>query len=103
MNLELHNLMPFGKYKGKTLEAIFKENSGYLVWLRQQRADANSQPKFMSDEVSALLDMAIMESKPLQKKYKPWNVPIITQPVNTTAEIVRQPEQEIAYIGWGEF
>lgn len=28
--------MPFGKYKGETLEEIYVENVGYLEWLLEQ-------------------------------------------------------------------
>lgn len=100
MNLELHNTMPFGKYKGQTIEAIFKENSGYLVWMRDQRKGDITGSNFFSVEVGALLDMAIRDSGQLQKKYKPWNLPVervVTAPEN------RQPEQKVAYNSWGSF
>lgn len=29
--------MPFGKFKGETLEEIYIEDVGYLEWLRDQR------------------------------------------------------------------
>jgi uncharacterized protein (DUF3820 family) len=103
MSLELHSIMPFGKNKGKTVEEIFKEDSGYLVWLRQQRKDANSEPSFFSLEVSTLLDMEIKGSVSLRKKFVPFNLPIVERVVNTDAPIERAPEKEVSYTAWGEF
>jgi hypothetical protein len=101
MNLELTDTMPIGKHKSKKIEDIFKENAGYLVWVRNARKEQNQDSKFFSIEVSALLDMAIRESKALQRKYKPWNLEIAQAPVNTTKPAVEQPS--MAYNGWGEF
>lgn len=101
MNLELTNTMPFGKHRGKTIEAIFKDEDGpgYLVWMRQTRKDEHGEEFFFSLEVSQLLDMAIVDSRSLKRKYKPWNLAISQGP--STAPKIEEPA--IAYGGWGNF
>jgi DNA polymerase-3 subunit epsilon len=37
MNDDNQEIFSFGKYKGRTVEAVFKENSGYHNWI--QNAD----------------------------------------------------------------
>lgn len=101
-DLNLQDTMPFGKHKGQTVEAVYKEDAAYLVWLRQTRKDQNADTKFFSQEVSTLLDMTIRESKQLQKTYKPWDLEPMIQVVTEAKPQERQPE--VSYGGaWGNF
>jgi uncharacterized protein (DUF3820 family) len=102
LELTLTDKMPFGKYKSQTVEEIFKTDAGYLVWLRDERKKSNQDVRFFSKEVLALLDMTIRESKPLSKKYQPWDLPI-DQSVKTEATPQDRPA-EVNYGGaWGGF
>lgn len=101
LELSLTSLMPFGKYKGQTVEEIYKADAGYLVWLREEKKK-QSHMHFFSKEVSALLDMTIRASKPLSRKYKPWDLPV-DQAIRTDAVPEERPA-EVNYGGaWGGF
>jgi hypothetical protein len=100
MELGLKDILPIGKkHKGKKIEDIFKEDAGYLIWLRQARAEQRDM-RFFDKEVSALLDMTIRESTHFQKKFKPWDLEIDTTPVTKTSA---EPTHAVAYQGWGDF
>lgn len=103
MDLELTNTMPIGKYKSRTIEDIYKEDAAYLVWLRNARKEQNQDSRFFSREVSALLDMTIRESKQLQSKFRPWDLPIDQSVVSFATAGTPAPAQEEAYCGWGQF
>lgn len=49
MKFEEFNVMPFGSYKGKTFETIYKIEPDYLVWARD-----NLKPP-LSDRISDFL------------------------------------------------
>ncbi|HEU4635897.1 MAG TPA: hypothetical protein VFS41_06955 [Edaphobacter sp.] len=100
LRLELTDKLPFGKHKGQTVEEIYKQDAGYLVWLRQKRKDDNGDTTFFSPEVSALLDMTIRESSHLARRYKPWDVPVTTD--LRTEPVPQERPPETAYGGmWG--
>lgn len=77
-NMGLDDIMPFGKYKGKSFEDIYKLDVGYLVWLRHTRKSQNGDGAFFSHELHILLDDAIDKDKGLRKKYEKWNVAALT-------------------------
>ena len=41
--------MPFGKYKGETLEEIYIEDVGYLEWLQDQIMNKDTERMSRSD------------------------------------------------------
>ena len=50
-------VMPFGKHKGRTLDAIAAEDAGlkYLDWLRGERAETNSNRSDLDAALEAYL------------------------------------------------
>lgn len=74
MSVELTDILPFGKHKGKTVEQIFKEDAGYLCWLRDKRLKDNAQNDYFHDEVLIALDAAIKEDGYLKKRHAIWGV-----------------------------
>lgn len=104
-SLGLQDTMPFGKNKGKTIEAIYKENVGYLLWLRDERKKENGDEKLFAFEVLVLLDDAIRNSKSLAAKHKSWGATLLPQgPVTAPVAAPADQEIEFAYAGaWGAF
>jgi hypothetical protein len=44
--------MPFGKYKGETLEEIYVEDVGYLEWLREEMVcKGDEQSKALAERI----------------------------------------------------
>lgn len=104
MSLQLEDRLPFGKYKGQTVQEIYKKDSGYLVWMRETRKKENGDSKFFSFEVSQLLDMTIMDSKTLKSKYKPWELTKEQVEVAVASIAAEEAELEVAYADkWGAF
>lgn len=106
-DLALEDIMTVGKHKGKTVEAIYKEDSGYLVWFREERRTKNGQNNLFNTEVNTLLDMTIQESKSLRSKYKTWaSLGLLngsTVPTPAPVEITPAPEPAVEYAAWGAF
>lgn len=110
-NLELTDIITFGKYKKRIVEDIYKDDCGYLVWLREERRTKNGQSNFFSDEVNTLLDMTIQESKPLKAKYKTWQALGLFDKPNTESSGKTPPweedapteERAVEYTAWGAF
>jgi len=120
-NMGLDDIMPFGKkHKGKSLEQIYKEDVGYLVWLRHTRKSENGDTEWFSREMHILLDDAIKKDPQLRKKYEVWNVASLsdTDPVRAAiasaeppmelnevgAVIEKEKEAEFAYAeNWGSY
>jgi hypothetical protein len=107
-NLALEDVMTVGKWKGKTVETIYKEDSGYLVWFREERRTKNGQNTMFNLEINTLLDMTIKESKSLRSKYKTWEALGLLTPqalAPTTPAMPPEPvlEPAVDYSGWGAF
>jgi hypothetical protein len=80
MGICLDDKLKFGKYKGETVGQVIIDDSGYLVWLRDQKGSGVTKegtttpgPSYFDKEVNIALDMCIENSKPLKKKYKKWS------------------------------
>jgi hypothetical protein len=102
MDLGLTDVLTFGKHKGQRIEDALKEDAGYLVWLREIRRKDHGDTAYFNPEVSYLLDLAIKNSRPLSRKYVPWNVPLNRAPVSDP--VPEMDEQHIAaYTGWGQY
>jgi|GEM_PF-3440456 len=104
-HIGLEDVITFGRHKGKTIETVYKEDSGYLVWLREERRTKNVQTNFFNAEVNTLLDMTIQESKSLRAKYKTWqSLGLMTQAGEGVSHVPPPPaEPTIAYEAWGVF
>lgn len=107
-NLALEDIMTVGKHKGKTVEQIYKEDSGYLVWFREERRTKNGQLNMFNKEVNTLLDMTIRESKSLRAKYKTWaDLGLLDAMEAPDAPKRSEPEPAVepavAYEVWGAF
>lgn len=44
-------VMPIGKYKGLTLEAIAKQDKGYLLWAKENMNSIGPRAKTLIDEI----------------------------------------------------
>lgn len=100
-NMNLDDIMPFGtKHKGKSLEQIYKEDVGYLVWLRHTRKVDNGDAEWFSRDMHILLDDAIKNDKKLRGKYEVWNVAALTDTDPVRAAIASaEPPMELEQIG----
>jgi uncharacterized protein (DUF3820 family) len=102
-NVELKDTVTFGKYKGKTFEEVYKLDAAYLVWLRQEKANAGDRTYF-AQEVHVVLDHAIKISRDLRTKYKPFGVVLPETPAVAEPEPEPIPEPAVAYAeNWGAF
>lgn len=103
-SLGLVDTMPFGKkHKGKTIEAIYKEDASYLLWLRDQRKK-DGDAEFFDREVLTLLDETLLKDKYLKTKHQSWGNTMLPQgPVTAPAAAV-EASTEFAYAdSWGAF
>lgn len=47
------SIMPFGKYKGETLEEIYIHDHGYLDWMLEQRSNRQHIDRYdLNDDLS---------------------------------------------------
>lgn len=73
--LTLDQDMPFGKYKGRKVKEVVESDPGYAIWLREEKRVSNpSKPPTFDISINRALDKAIVGSKTLSRKYKPWNM-----------------------------
>lgn len=104
-SLGLSDTMPFGKkHKGKTIEEIYKQDAGYLLWLRDVRKKDNGDAVFFNTEVLTLLDETLLKDKNLRSKHTSWGNTMLPQgPVTAPAAEV-PATTEFAYAdSWGAF
>lgn len=104
-SLGLTDTMPFGKkHKGKTIEAIYKEDAGYLLWMRDARKSEQGDATFFTHEVLVLLDETLLKDKYLRSKHQSWGNTMLPQgPVTAPAAEV-PATTEFAYAdSWGAF
>lgn len=104
-NLGLEDIMTIGKHKGKSIVDTYKEDSGWLVWLRNERWAKNSDPNMFNTEVNTLLDMTIEDSVSLRRKYKTWSELNLYTAVPNTELVTSKPTVDpvIEYNAWGAF
>ncbi len=104
-SLGLSDTMPFGKkHKGKTIEAIYKEDAGYLLWLRDKRKEDNGDAAFFNTEVLTLLDETLLKDKYLRTKHKSWGNTMLPPGPVTGAADAPPPATAFAYAeSWGAF
>lgn len=106
--LGLSDTLPFGQYKGKTVEVIYKEDAGYLMWLRDKKAEGGVNPKtdkanppnreFFDVEVLTLLNSTISADRGRYRKHKVWDdVGKLPEPDDTPF-----PSDDL-YNQWGAF
>jgi hypothetical protein len=112
--LGLKDTIPFGKHKGKTVEAVYTQNAGYLMWLRDAKAEPSTNPEtglksppnreFFDIEVLRLLNMTISADKGKYGKHAVWpevDIEKETQPDDTPFD---PPLKEAdLYNQWGAF
>ncbi len=113
MSIKLNDLMPFGKYKGHSVEYIMGVDPGYLCWLREdkKKSDPIAGTRLFNVGVNMAIDAAIVSNGNLSRKYKAWNltqadVPkAINRQVKKIEELaVANASREISYAdSWGSF
>jgi hypothetical protein len=113
MSIKLNDFMPFGKYKGQSVEYILASDPGYLCWLREdkKKSDTIAGTRLFSVATNATIDAAILASPNLSRKYKAWNltqadVPkAISRQVKIIEDLVAaNAGREISYAdSWGSF
>lgn len=104
-SLGLNDTLPFGKYKGKRVQEVYKENAGYLLWMRDTKKKDAGDAKFFDQEVLILLDETLLKDKYLRTKHESWGNTMLPQaPVTTPDDAPFEPTTEFAYAGaWGAF
>ena len=104
MNLTLNDKLDIGKYKGKTVEQVYKEDVGYLAWLRKTREEKNGDRTYFAPEVHVLIDHAIENSSHLRSTFESWCVTIDgLAPTVSLEQQIREEKSKEAYSGWGAF
>jgi hypothetical protein len=109
--LGLEDTIPFGKYKGQTVETVYKENAGYLMWLRDAKAEPETKPdgkvfepnrEFFNVEVLTLLNSTIAANRGRYSKHKVWDdVGQVPESNDTPFEPTVQSKD--FYTTWGAF
>lgn len=104
-SLGLNDTMPFGKkHKGKKIEDIYKQDAGYLLWLRDQRKKEQGDAEFFNKEVLTLLDETLLKDKYLRTKHQSWGNTMLPQGPVTAPVAAVEPTTEFAYAdSWGAF
>lgn len=72
MSLGINDTFNFGKYKGRSVAEVLRDDVRYCCWLREEKKNAG-QPRPFNSDVNMVIDQKIRDSKTLQKKYKPLN------------------------------
>jgi uncharacterized protein (DUF3820 family) len=78
--------VPFGKYKGKTVGEVMKENPSYLAWWRHAQMTENGRPasEVMVPELHVAINVAIELDPKLKKKFPAVPVPSIPNAADMT-------------------
>lgn len=105
--LTLNDKIVFGKHRGKTVEQVYNDDAGYLVWLRSTAANDQTNPnrRLFSNEVNLLLDDVIRNSASLRKKYEIWGAQVDGVDVEPTVEhvVASVSAQEAYQEAWGAY
>jgi hypothetical protein len=109
--LGLTDTLPFGKYKGRTIEDIYKVNAGYLMWLRDAKAEPEPQEngvtqppnrEFFDVEVLTLLNATIANDPKAYPKHRVWDdVGKLPEPDDEPSAPALKPAD--LYNQWGAF
>src|SRR4051794_40803325 len=97
-SLDLKDTMPFGKYKGKRIEDIHRQDAGYLLWMRDTKKTDAGDAKFFDPEVLILLDETLQKDKYLRTKHQSWGKTILAQgPVTSPESAPFEPAEEATF------
>lgn len=109
MGMELTDYFTFGKYKGKTVEFVYKDNPGYLLWMRDAKADPRPDEEYSKQEpnrqffdlsVLQLLNETLDLDKGLARKHRKWDLDEFAADATQKVEARRADDYQEQ---WGAF